>query len=213
MAPGVMTLACLRYTDNLEVRVGHPGPLVLHLPWDLPSSGLKVLRTCAASWKSILFFGKYKLFISNFCLSTDLNCGCGRWSCPPLCWLSSTCCHTPGTCPPPASGTPTAHWSVQWPCTHQGLLWKRSTYLSLLLRTSTALFGSDLHLSQILPLRWFWDPEKSLTESIPCTFLVQCVVVVVACSDLAAGGGRDVDGGAALLLDPLTLHLHLLGKD
>ena len=52
-----------------------------------------------------------------------------------------------------------------------------------------------------------------MTVSIPGTFLIQCVVVAVACSDLTASGGGDVDGGAALLFDSLAPNLHLLGED
>ena len=64
-----------------------------------------------------------------------------------------------------------------------------------------------------MPLRQNCDPRQSLITSIPRTFLIQCVVVVVAGADLTAGGGCDVDGGAAHLLDPLALHLHLLRED
>ena len=47
-------------------------------------------------------------------------------------------------------------------------------------------------------------PNGAKYLGIPCTFLIESIVVVVAGTDpaLAAGGGGDVDGGAALLLDP-----------
>ena len=49
----------------------------------------------------------------------------------------------------------------------------------------------------------------------PSTFLIQSVVVVIPRPDptLATGRGGDVDGGAALLLNPPAVHLHPLGED
>ena len=86
--------------------------------------------------------------------------------------------------------------------------------ISVYFETFAALFGSDVLVEETQILcRQFFCPGKSLTVSIPGTFLIQCVVVAVACSDLTASGGGDVDGGAAHLLDPLALDLHLLRKD
>ena len=56
---------------------------------------------------------------------------------------------------------------------------------------------------------------SNLLYSLPRTFLIQSVVVAIPGPDpsLNAGGGGDVDGGAALLLDPPAAHLHPLRED
>ena len=54
---------------------------------------------------------------------------------------------------------------------------------------------------------------SNLLLSLPRTFLIQSVVVVAIPGGdptLAAGRGGDVDGGAALLLNPPAAHLHPL---
>mgnify|MGYP007015619373 FL=1 len=56
---------------------------------------------------------------------------------------------------------------------------------------------------------------SNLLFSLPRTFLIQSVVVAIAGPDpsLATGGRGDVDGGAALFLDPPAAHLHPLRED